>query len=125
MPKVDVIFYKEEDGNVPMVNWLRRLQYKPRIKCLAWIARLRSFGHELQRPYAAYLRDGIYELRVGFQGKNYRLLYFFYGKAAVVLSHGIMKERIVPPLEIDKAGSRKREFERNPQAHIFLWEESS
>jgi len=50
------------------------------------------------------------------------VLYFFYGRAAVVLSHGIQKERIVPPVEIDKAAERKREFEQNPQAHTFPWE---
>ncbi len=41
---------------------------------------------------------------------------------AVVLSHGIVKERIVPPVEIDKAAQRKREFEQNPQAHMFFWD---
>jgi phage-related protein len=124
MPKTEVLFYKEEDGTVPIVNWLRELPQKPRLKCLAWIRRLHNFGHELRRPYVDYLRDGIYELRVGLHGANYRVLYFFYGKAAVVLSHGIVKERAVPPLEIDKAARRKREFEQNPQAHMFLWEGS-
>ncbi|MBI4965188.1 MAG: type II toxin-antitoxin system RelE/ParE family toxin [Desulfomonile tiedjei] len=125
MPRVEIIFYKEEDEIVPVADWLRKLPPKPRLKCVAWIRRLQTFGHELQRPYADYLRDGIYELRVGLAGINYRLLYFFYGKAAVVLSHGIVKERTVPPLEIDKAAARKREFEQNPQSHIFVWERSS
>ena len=53
-----------------------------------------------------------------------RVLYFFYGNAAVVLSHGIVKERMAPPLEIDKAAERKKEFEQNPHSHIFLWEGS-
>ncbi len=124
MPKVDIIFYKEEDETVPMVKWLRELPLKPRAKCMAWIMRLQAVGHEARRPYADYLRDGIYELRVGLEGINYRILYFFYGRTAVVLSHGLVKERVVLPLEIDKAAERKKRFEQDPQRHSFPWEGS-
>lgn len=36
------------------------------------------------------------------------MLYFFAGKVVVVVSHGLTKEREVPPLEIDHAVERKR-----------------
>lgn len=70
--------------------------------------RLRDLGHELRRPEADYLRDGIYELRVGFTGMNYRILYFFYGQIIAVLSHGLVKEREVPSRDIEEAVGRKR-----------------
>ena len=63
------------------------------------LERLHELGHELRRPEADLLRDGIYELRVALQGMNYRMLYFFHGREAVVVSHGIIKERVVPPRE--------------------------
>lgn len=63
------------------------------------------------------MRDDIYELRVAHQGINYRMLYFFHGKAATVVSHGLVKERRVPPKEIDKATKRKKKFEADPQKH--------
>ena len=63
------------------------------------------------------LRDGIYELRASHHGVHYRVLYFFHGNLAVVLSHGIIKEREVPPKEIDKAIQRKRRFQANPKRH--------
>ena len=125
MPQIEVIFFKESDGTVPMADWLRSLPLKPRTKCLAWIGRLRMFGHELRRPSADYLRDGIYELRVGLQGANYRVLYFFHGNQAVVLSHGLAKEQVVPPLDIDRAVVRKRHFEKDPAGHMHVWEQSS
>jgi putative component of toxin-antitoxin plasmid stabilization module len=75
---------------------------KARLKCRARIKRLAEFGHELRRPEADYLRDGIYELRVALQGRNYRMLYFFHGQVAAVVSHGLVKERAVPT---DTAGS--------------------
>ena len=48
---------------------------------------------------------------------NYRMLYFFHGRTAAVVSHGLVKEAEVPPKEIDKAIERKRKFEKNPKGH--------
>jgi phage-related protein len=122
MPRTEVILYKEDDGSVPLALWLDGLSLKAGAKCMAWLRRLEVFGYELQRPEADYLRDGIYELRVGLQGINYRMLYFFYGTAAVVISHGLIKERTVPTIEIEKALARKKKFAKNPQQHIFTLE---
>jgi putative component of toxin-antitoxin plasmid stabilization module len=57
------------------------------------------------------LRNGIYELRVGLEGMNYRILYFYHGRVAAVLAHGIVKEREVPAKDIEQALERKRRFE--------------
>jgi len=73
----------------------------------------------MRRPEADILRDGIHELRVGLQGINYRVLYFFHGQAAAVVSHGLVKERVVPPKEIDRAIERMKKFESNPQKHTY------
>lgn len=117
MPRTRVVFYQEDDETVPLLDWLDDLPVKVRLKCIAMLERLQQEGHELRRPAADFLRDKIYELRVGFQGANYRMLYFFHGNIAAVVSHGIVKERIVPPKEIDKAIERKIKFERNPSRH--------
>ena len=61
--------------------------------------------------------EGIYELRIDFQGIHYRILYFFHGNAAVVLSHGLKKERAVPTVEIDRAIARRNSFFNNPELH--------
>jgi len=102
---------------VPILDWLDSLQSKALDKCTVRIERLAEMGHELRRPEADFLRDGIYELRVGLQHMNYRMLYFFYGRTAAVVSHGLVKEAAVPAKEIEKAIERKRRFEKNPQAH--------
>ena len=73
------------------------------------IQRLASRGHELRRPNCDFLRDGIYELRFAHRHVNYRVLYFFDGRRAV-LSHGIVKERRVPDREIDLAVRRKQQW---------------
>lgn len=119
MPKTKVVFYLESDGSVPVLDWLSDLPPKARAKCMVKIERLAELGHELRRPEADLLRDKIYELRIGLQGLNFRVLYFFHGSATAVLSNGIVKERLVSPKEIDRALERKRKFERAPEAHTY------
>jgi phage-related protein len=119
VPETKVVFYKEKDGAVPVLEWLDGLPAKARLKCLAKIERLRQEGHELRRPEADLLREKIYELRASLQGIHYRVLYFFHGNVAAVLSNGIVKEDRVPPIDIDRAIERRKKFESNPKMHIY------
>ena len=94
-------------------NCLRRCK----TGCYLRLERLREMGHELRRPEADYLRDGIYELRVSLRGVHHRILYFFNGAIAAVVSHGLVKEQVVPPKEIDRAIERKKRFVADPVRH--------
>jgi phage-related protein len=113
------VFYQDDDGTVPVLGWLDTLPAKAQDKCRLKIERLRELGYELRRPEADLLRDGIYELRVRLRKINYRILYFFQGNTAAVLSHGIIKERVVPPKEIEKAVEWKRQFQKHPRRHTY------
>src|SRR3984957_15607653 len=117
MPKTTVVFYREDDGMAPILEWFDSLPEKALDKCTVRIERLRSLGHELRRPEADFLRDGIYELRIGHQGVNYRMLYFFHHNIAAVVSHGFAKERLVPPAEIDRAIRRRSIYIADPAGH--------
>ena len=119
MPVTKRIFDKDDDGSAPVLEWLSELSPKARAKCVVKMERLAELGHELRRPEADLLRDKIYELRAALNGINYRILYFFYGEAVAILAHGLIKEKAVPPKEIDRALERRRKFEKNPKAHIF------
>ena len=66
MPRTQVVFYRDEVGKVPVVEWLqalRRTDRKAYAKCVVRIRRLVELGYELRRPEADFLRDGMYELR--------------------------------------------------------------
>ena len=117
MPRVEVVFFREDEKTVPVRDWLDTIPTKAQAKCLVKLGRLEQMGHELRRPEADYLRDDIYELRVRFQSVNYRMLYFFHGRTVAVVSHGVVKRKEVPPKEIDLAVRRKRLFEADPKAH--------
>jgi phage-related protein len=119
VPQIRVILYCEVDGTVPLLQWLDSLPDKVREKCLFRIRRLAALGHELRRPEADFLRDGIHELRVGLRGQNYRMLYFFHGAVAAVLSHGLIKEDRVPSKDIELAIRRKQMFAAEPRHHTY------
>jgi phage-related protein len=125
MPPAQVVLYQEKDGDAPVVDWLRELNQthaKAFDKCRAALSRLALLGHQLRRPEADYLRDGIYELRVRSGSVNYRLLYFFHGRTVAVVAHGLTKEAAVPAIDINRAILRKAAFAANPTAHTYAGE---
>jgi phage-related protein len=122
MPSTQVLFFQELDGTAPVLEWLRELKKKDRrgfAKCIALVDRLREAGHELRRPTADLLGDGIYELRGRVGNVNYRLLYFFHGRNLAVLAHSLTKEAAIPEADLDRALRRKAAFEEAPEAHTY------
>lgn len=118
MPETRVLFYAEDEGASPLLNWLDRQHPKVQDKCLVKIERLAELGHELRRPEADFLRNGVYELRVRYRRVNYRMLYFFHATSAVI-SHGLTKEDVVPSPDIDLAITRKERFALDPKKHTY------
>jgi len=122
MPTTKVLFFQERDCHSPVLNWLtdlRRTDPKAFAKCIAVIDRLRALGHELRRPTADFLRDGLFELRARRGHVNYRLLYFFHGKAVAVLAHGVTKVDVISDADFERALRWKRAFEEDPDGHTY------
>src|ERR1017187_7717698 len=122
MPRTHVAFYQEADGEAPVMNWLRELlrtNERAWSNCRARIELLAQSGHELRRPAADYLRDGIYELRAKQGHVQYRLLYFFHGRQIAVLAHSLTKEDTIPGADIECTIKRKQLFEANPKEHTY------
>jgi phage-related protein len=118
-----IIFYQDEAGEVPVLDWLKVLLKKDRkgyANCVVRIRQLASTGYELRRPAADYLRDGIYELRAKHIHVQYRIFYFFHGQNVAILAHAISKDTDrVPIIDIDRAIKRKHKFEKNPNIHTY------
>lgn len=129
MPKTQVLFFQDEKGRVPALDWLKTLLKKDRkgyANCVAKIQLLADSGYELRRPTADFLRDGIYELRAKHRNTQYRILYFFHGQNITILSHAITKEgSAVPNKEIERAIQYKRLYEQAPNSHTYLEERSN
>lgn len=126
MPTTSILFYQESVGDVPVLEWLQELKRKNMkgfLNCAARIDRLATYGNELRRPVADYLRDGIYELRAKHRNIQYRIFYYFEGQNVVVLSHAMVKKTsAVPKKDIDLAIKRKKKFERDPKQHTYVEE---
>ncbi len=122
MPKTRVVFFRDLDGSAPVLDWLvalRRRNARAFAKCMVRVERLEDAGHELRRPEADILRDGIYELRAKQGRVQYRILYFFYGQNVAILAHALTKELKVPVVDFDRALKRKKLFEGNPRGHTY------
>lgn len=122
MSRTHVAFYREANGEAPVVNWLGELMEtneKAWANCRARIELLAQFVHELRRPAADYLRDGIYELRAKQGHVQYRILYFFHDRQVAILAHSLTKEDTIPVAEIERAIKRRKLFESNPRKHTY------
>jgi len=118
----EVSFYLDDRRRVPVLEWLTELRGSDRrayAKCVARIRRLAEAGHELRRPEADFLRDGMYELRARQGRVNYRILYFFHGRNVAILVHALTKEGEIPEADIERAHRRKGTFERDPERHTY------
>ena len=100
MPRTKVVFYREDDATVPLLEWFDRLPTRAQDKCRLKIERLEELGHELRRPEADYLRDGVYELRVSLQGVHYRMLSFFMERLLPCYRMGPLRSGECPPAKL-------------------------
>jgi ribosome-binding protein aMBF1 (putative translation factor) len=119
VPETRVVFYQEEESEVPVLEWLTRLLKEDRkgyANCVARIKQLAASGYELRRPAADYLRDGIYELRAkhihvqyrtasctSFMGKMWRFSLTLLRKKKQLYHQLILKERSLGSFYLKKA----------------------
>ena len=116
MAQTEVFFFRDpKDDAVPLLDWLERLPAKVQAKCTQRIDRLGELGHELRRPEADFLRDGIYELRASSRSALPDALLLCWQSR----SHCLTKEREVPPHETSLAIERKKKVESDFEQFTF------
>ena len=107
-----IYYFVDEKGNNPVKEFIKSLPIKERAKVFAYFVELKNQGHNLRRPIADYLTDGIYELRP----KDNRIFYFFFLKDNAVLVHAIRKKTSkVPEGDLRLCIKRKMQIEANKQ----------
>ena len=112
----DVVYFKNENGECPLLEYFQMLVNTGRVKDLAIIQAkinlLKDYGYELPRistNHAKHIEGKLYELRPG----DNRILYFYYDQGVYVLLHAFMKKtNKTPPQEIEKAKKEIKEYER-------------
>ena len=107
-------FYTKENGEKPARDFIESFGEKVHAKFLRSIDLLETNGTFLRLPHSAELQDGIFELRVQETGNIYRVLYFFYIRKRIILTHGFVKKtQKTPPNEIKRAKQYRENFLAN------------
>ena len=102
------IEYYWNGNRCPVDNFVQSKDRKGMAKIDFFMDLLMEYGPNLQRPYAAYLRNKIWELRPGINDQNYRLFYFWINNKAVFV-HAVDKKDFVQK-DIDIAEKRMKEI---------------
>ena len=99
-----IYYFVDERGQKPVEYCISALPLKERVKIFAYLEELKRQGHNLRRPMADYIGNGIYELRP----KHDRIFYFFFLKDRVVLLHAIRKKSDkIPEFDLSLCLKRK------------------
>ena len=105
--RYNIAFYKL--GNrFPVIEFMKSKNRQGRAKINFFMDLLMEKGTDLLRPYGAYLRDKIWELRPGIGTEEYRMLYFFKDDLAVFV-HAVDKKDFKRK-DIDIAVKRMKEL---------------
>jgi phage-related protein len=103
-----ICFFIDERGEKPVKEFIDKLPLKEQAKIMAYLDELKKQGHNLRRPMADYLGEGIYELRP----RDNRIFYFFYLRENAVLLHAIRKKTDkIPQGDMDLCMKRKKQVE--------------
>jgi phage-related protein len=105
-------YYEAADGTCPTKEFLNSLHKEKELPyVIDKIDLLAELGYKLQRPHADILEDGIYELRVRLQHRQFRILYFYFFQDKIIFSHGLKKnDKKVRTAEIEKAKRHKLDY---------------
>jgi len=104
MIKFEVLFFEEDNGKVPVEEFLDDLDKKMRAKLVGLIEILQESGNDLREPYSKYLGGNIFELRCKVGSDISRVLYFFYHGGRIIMTNGFIKKSMkTPRQEIDRA----------------------
>jgi len=108
----EIIFYEKPNGRCPAMEFLDGLSPKNDLPFIDRIFRwLGEFGPELKRPYVAFLRDDIWELRVKTKSGQYRFFHFYMDDRRIVITNGYHKKAgRVADSEIDKAIEYRNDY---------------
>jgi phage-related protein len=109
--------YQKENGEIPVMEFLRNLPTKHRAKAERSISILQEFGTELKEPDAKPIKGleykGLWELRIKFSSDISRIFYFIPVGHKSILLHGfIKKSKSTPKTELQRAVNYMNDYLR-------------
>lgn len=102
-------FFRMENGECPVSDFLDSLDKKMRAKILRLLQLLENNGNELREPYSKPIGDGIFELRAKQGTDIIRVMYFFVIGHRIILTNGFVKKtQKTPTNEVELAKKYRR-----------------
>jgi phage-related protein len=93
--------FAKVDDKVPMIEFLDSLNVRERAKVFASIEKLielKNAGLNPKENLSKHLTDGIFEVRVSFENKIARALFFYQADRKIIFSHGFVKKTQKTPV---------------------------
>ncbi len=106
MPRFEVHHYETRSGRDPIAEFLDAQPTAERAACDEIIAWLETGELEAHPRNSEYLEDGLWELRLSVNRKQYRFVYSTVGANAYVLVAFIKKTPQTPQRHIEQARKR-------------------
>ncbi len=113
----EVEYYTTRDGECPTNTFLMGLRKRDAVRVVDKLELLETYGINVRRPHVDTLRDGIHELRVNVEDGEVRLLFFFYHRDKIIITHGIhhksrgtSKHQRIPEGEINRAIAYRTDY---------------
>ncbi len=99
--------FAEYNNRVPMIDFINSLSEKEQAKIYLYIHKLIEFKNnniKIPERLSKQITDGIFELRVDFENRISRNLYFYEHNKEIIFTNGFIKKtRTTPKSEISKA----------------------
>ena len=93
--------FAKVDDKVPMIDFLDSLNVRERAKVFASIEKLIELKNADLNPkenLSKHLTDGIFEMRVSFENRIARALFFYQADHKIIFSHGFVKKTQKTPV---------------------------
>jgi len=93
--------FAKVDDKVPMIEFLDSLNVRERAKVFASIEKLielKNAGLNPKENLSKHLTDGIFEVRVSFENRIARALFFYQADRKIIFSHGFVKKTQKTPV---------------------------
>ncbi len=97
--KFKVQYYIKSNGEIPVSDFLDKLDSKMRAKMIRNIQLLEENGNYLSMPYSEALSKGLFQLRAQSAGNITRIIYFFYHDNTIILTNGFIKKTNKTPIK--------------------------
>lgn len=107
--RLRVIFHATPTGREPVREWLRTLSKEER-RTIGEDIEFLQRSWPVERPYAAHLRNAVWEVRTSLRDRKARVLFGLDGRTMVLLHGFIKKTRSTPPAEIALTERRLQEY---------------